>query len=164
LVRPRIVRRVDLNGHTQRIPAAVRRHVVSPAIAAQLTTILTQAVMYGTGQKAGLENYVVAGKTGTAQKVDPQRGGYSSRKVLASFVGFVPAQAPQFVMLVMLDEPQRLRWGGQAAAPVFRRIAQQALPYLQVPAGQGRHLSHYVSVERRLAQRRSDVGLSAASR
>ena len=164
LVRPRIVRHIDLNGHTQYIPAAVRHRVVSPAIADQLTTIFTQAVADGTGQKASLANYVVAGKTGTAQKVDPARGGYSLRKVLASFVGFVPARMPRFVMLVMLDEPQRLRWGGQAAAPVFRRIAQQALPYLQVPAGQGRRLSHNVPVEGRLAQRGSEVGLSALSR
>lgn len=163
LIRPRIVRHIDLNGRTQHVPVVVRRRVVSPGIADQLTTILTQVVAYGTGRQAGLENYVVAGKTGTAQKVDRQRGGYSSRKVLASFVGYVPAQAPQFVMLVMLDEPQRLRWGGQAAAPVFRRIAQQALPYLQVPAGQGRRPSRNGPVARRLAQR-SEIGLSAVSR
>lgn len=164
LVRPRIVKRIDWNGHSQHVPVAVRRQVVSPVIATRLTTILTQAVAYGTGQKAGLENYAVAGKTGTAQKVDSERGGYSSRKVVASFVGYVPAQAPQFVMLVMLDEPRRLRWGGQAAAPVFRRIAQRALPYLQVPAGQGRYLSLRGAAERRLAQRRSDVSLSVSNR
>lgn len=164
LVRPRIVRRIDWNGRTQHMPAVVRRRVVSPAIADQLTTIFTQVVAEGTGRKASLEDYVVAGKTGTAQKVDPQRGGYSARKVLASFVGYVPARAPQFVMLVMLDEPQQLRWGGQAAAPVFRRIAQQALPYLQVPAEPGRHLSLNGPVTGRLAQRESAVGWSALSR
>jgi cell division protein FtsI (penicillin-binding protein 3) len=164
LVRPRIVRRIDLNGHIQHIPVTVRRQVIAPAIAAQLTTILTQAVASGTGQKAGLEDYVVAGKTGTAQKVDPQLGGYSSRQVLASFVGYVPAQAPEFVMLVMLDEPRRSRWGGQAAAPVFRRIAQQALPYLQVPAEPGRFQFPQASVEHMVAQRSSEVGLSTLSR
>ncbi len=83
-----------------------------------------------------MEGYVAAGKTGTAQKVDPVRGGYSRDRVLASFVGYVPAQDPQIVVLVMVDEPQRMRWGGTAAAPVFRQVAQQAIHYLQVPPSQ----------------------------
>ncbi|MCZ6874920.1 MAG: penicillin-binding protein 2 [bacterium] len=163
LIRPRVVERIESAGNTRRIPTVVRRRVVSPSNAAKLTMILTQAVAYGTGRKAALESYVVAGKTGTAQKVDPEYGGYS-RKVLASFVGYVPAHAPQLVILVMLDEPQRLRWGGLAAAPVFRRIAQQALPYLQVPAGQGPRRPIDRPAELRFVQQRAEVGMATLRR
>jgi len=93
----------------------------------------------GTGKQAAVEGYTVAGKTGTAQKVE--RGGYSHSKILASFVGYVPAEAPQLAILVILDEPLRAKWGGEAAAPVFKRVAQQALYYLQVPSRQTQMLS-----------------------
>ena len=80
-----------------------------------------------------MDGYLAAGKSGTAQKAE--NGRYSRSKVVASFVGYAPAEAPRFVMLVMFDEPQKKRWGGSAAAPVFRRIAKQALHHLQVPPG-----------------------------
>jgi cell division protein FtsI (penicillin-binding protein 3) len=102
--------------------------------------MLVGAVDRGTGKKAAVDGYTVAGKTGTAQKVDPG-GGYSRRKVLASFVGFVPAEDPQAVILVMLDEPEKDRWGGTAAAPVFKRVAEQALHHLQVPSRYARPLT-----------------------
>ena len=101
----------------------------------------------GTGKPAAVEGYTVAGKTGTAQKIDRQRGGYSDREVLASFVGYVPAEAPQLALLVIIDEPKKGRWGSQAAAPVFRRIAQQALHYLQIPPQRARALTMGASAE-----------------
>jgi cell division protein FtsI/penicillin-binding protein 2 len=76
--------------------------------------------------------YVVAGKTGTAQKPDPN-GGYSTTKYVASFVGFVPATRPRLVVLVAVDEPKGVIWGGSVAAPAFAEIAKFDLQYLEVP-------------------------------
>jgi cell division protein FtsI (penicillin-binding protein 3) len=87
----------------------------------------------GTGQEAALSGYLVAGKTGTAQKVDRETGRYSRTKVVASFVGYVPAENPRLAILVLIDEPQRSAWGGSVAAPVFRNVAQEVLPYLEIP-------------------------------
>ena len=86
----------------------------------------------GTGTAAGLPGYYVAGKTGTAQKPD-SRGGYSSSRYVASFVGFVPASAPRLVILVTVDEPRLAIWGGVVAAPAFQQIARFGLQYLEVP-------------------------------
>jgi cell division protein FtsI (penicillin-binding protein 3) len=92
----------------------------------------------GTGKEAALEEYTVAGKTGTAQKMDPATGRYSHQKIVASFVGAVPAESPRLVILVLIDEPEGLRWGGSIAAPTFREIARDALQYLQVPPSPSR--------------------------
>jgi cell division protein FtsI (penicillin-binding protein 3) len=89
--------------------------------------------------RANIPGFQVAGKTGTAQKVDRVTGGYSADKRLASFVGFAPAEDPRLVILVMIDEPQGQVYGGIVAAPVFANIAGQALRHLKVrptvPAG-----------------------------
>jgi cell division protein FtsI (penicillin-binding protein 3) len=81
----------------------------------------------GTGKNAHIVNVAVAGKTGTAQKFDFARGEYSSEKVRTSFMGFFPAENPQVAILVILDEPQTDKWGGVAAAPVFKNIGEQIL-------------------------------------
>jgi cell division protein FtsI (penicillin-binding protein 3) len=81
----------------------------------------------GTGKNARIVNISVAGKTGTSQKFDFARGVYSSEKVRTSFMGFFPAENPQVAILVILDEPQRDKWGGVAAAPVFKNIGEQIL-------------------------------------
>ena len=80
-----------------------------------------------------MEEYRVAGKTGTAQKVDPSTGSYSSALSIGSFVGFVPADAPRLAIIVVIDEPQGEAWGGVVAAPVFRRVGEQVLTYMGVP-------------------------------
>jgi cell division protein FtsI (penicillin-binding protein 3) len=85
----------------------------------------------GTGWRAQIEGFRVAGKTGTSQKPDP-RGGYSSHARIASFVGIVPADRPRLVVLVAIDEPKTGVYGGEIAAPVFKAIAQQALAHLGV--------------------------------
>jgi cell division protein FtsI/penicillin-binding protein 2 len=108
---------------------AAERRVVSPWIARQLTTMLQNVVLDGTGTLAQIPGYHVAGKTGTAAKPDP-RGGYSTSKYVASFVGFAPASRPQVVVLVSVDEPRGAIWGGTVAAPAFQQIARQALQYL----------------------------------
>ena len=141
LMRPRIVSRlVDAETETH-FPPEVRQQILSPQTVEKLTTIFTGVVERGTGKTAAVEGYTVAGKTGTAQKVDRHRGVYSNREVMASFVGYMPAEEPQLILLVMIDEPQKLRWGSQAAAPVFQRVAQQALHYLQIPPRRARALT-----------------------
>ncbi len=94
--------------------------------------MLERAVAEGTGRGASVPGYRVAGKTGTAQKIDPETRAYSDTLFIASFVGYVPADEPRLAILVVLDEPQGEAWGGVVAAPVFRRIAEQVLPYLGV--------------------------------
>jgi cell division protein FtsI (penicillin-binding protein 3) len=86
----------------------------------------------GTGVMANVEGFEVAGKTGTAQKADPVHGGYAAKKRVGSFVGFVPANNPRLVALVLIDEPEVNVYGGIVAAPVFRNIAQGALRRLVV--------------------------------
>lgn len=110
----------------------VKRRVVSPVTARTLTTILEGVVTSGTGTKAAIPGFRVAGKTGTAQKVDPRTGAYSSALSVGSFVGFVPADSPRLAMIVVIDEPQGEAWGGVVAAPVFRRVGEQVLTYLGV--------------------------------
>lgn len=109
-------------------PTMVRR-VVAPQTAARLTQMMTEVVGAedGTGKQARIVNIAVAGKTGTSQKFDFTRHVYSTERVKTSFMGFFPADSPQIAILVILDEPQRDRWGGVAAAPVFRDIGEQLL-------------------------------------
>ena len=135
LMRPHVVSDVrDQKGlPVKEILPHVRRRVVSPATARTLTTILEGVVTSGTGTKAAIPGFRVAGKTGTAQKVDPRTGAYSSALSIGSFVGFVPADSPRLAMIVVIDEPQGEAWGGVVAAPVFRRVGEQALTYMGVP-------------------------------
>jgi len=135
LMRPYVVRRVvGPGGHVlqQHEPAVVRR-VVSARTARTVTTLLRRVVEErgGTGTRARLDDFPVAGKTGTAQKVDPTTGGYSSKRI-ASFAGFVPADAPRAVIVVVIDEPRTNSYGGVVAAPVFREIAAAVLSRLGV--------------------------------
>jgi cell division protein FtsI (penicillin-binding protein 3) len=95
--------------------------------------MLQGVVLHGTGRKAILEGYSSAGKTGTAQKVDPATGAYSKTKYVASFAGFAPINDPQIAVVVILDSAVGLHQGGQVSAPVFQRITQQVLEYLHVP-------------------------------
>jgi cell division protein FtsI (penicillin-binding protein 3) len=108
-----------------------RRRIISRRVANQLMSMLRDVVIEGTGQEAEVEGYQVAGKTGTAAKPDP-RGGYSTSRYVASFVGVVPASAPKLVVLVTVDEPRGAIWGGVVAAPAFQEIARFALQYLEI--------------------------------
>jgi cell division protein FtsI (penicillin-binding protein 3)/stage V sporulation protein D (sporulation-specific penicillin-binding protein) len=111
-------------------PAAGRR-IVSAAVARQLRGMLSDVVADGTGTEARIPGYVVAGKTGTAQKALPNGGGYSKVNYVASFIGMVPARDPQLVVAVVVDEPHPY-WGGTVAAPAFRQIAGYALQRLEI--------------------------------
>ena len=88
----------------------------------------------GTGKKAQVDGFRIAGKTGTAQKAE--NGGYSKDKYIASFVGIAPIDKPRFVIAVMVDEPKGVRTGGQVAAPIFSKIAGDALRRLQMSPDQ----------------------------
>ncbi len=113
-------------------PGASHR-VISSFTAAEMRSMMQKVVLEGTGRKAILEGYSSAGKTGTAQKVDPATGVYSKTKYIGSFAGFAPVNNPQIVVAVILDSAVGLHQGGQVSAPVFRRISQQVLEYLHVP-------------------------------
>ena len=116
----------------------VRRQVV-PAGTARLVGDMLTAVTGpgGTGVEAAIDGYLVAGKTGTAQKADYVAGGYAADQWIASFVGFVPADHPRLVIAVMIDEPVIEHYGGLVAGPVFRRVGEAALRHLGVPATDG---------------------------
>ena len=131
LMKPYILRSVtDKNNIPIKMynPTVVRK-VVSAETAKRLTNMLTEVVgaADGTGKNANIINVAVAGKTGTSQKFDFSRNVYSKEKVRTSFIGFFPADNPQVAILVILDEPQRDKWGGVAAAPVFKSIGEQIL-------------------------------------
>jgi cell division protein FtsI (penicillin-binding protein 3) len=134
LMQPRVVKAfLDENGgETRRVEPRAVRQIISKETARTLTEILTRVVDGGTGRHAAIPGYAVAGKTGTAQKLDPATRRYSRAPGVLSFVGFAPADAPRFAMLVMLDEPKNEKWGSEAAAPVFAAIGREILRYLEV--------------------------------
>ncbi len=118
-------------------PEAVRR-VVSAATARSVIKALESVVdSDGTGHDAWLYDHDVAGKTGTAQKVDPIVGGYSEEHWTSSFIGLVPSKSPRLAIAIIVDEPKGLHYGGRVAAPAFRTIAEFALRYLEVPPTYG---------------------------
>jgi cell division protein FtsI (penicillin-binding protein 3) len=132
LFQPRLVRDVFLgNAHDPLLPAAGHR-VVSERTAATMRQLLTAVVEGGTGQEAQLNGYRAAGKTGTAQKIDPS-GSYSKTHYAASFAGFAPVSRPAVTILVVIDSPVGAIYGAEVAAPVFRSIAEQTLAYLNIP-------------------------------
>jgi cell division protein FtsI (penicillin-binding protein 3) len=114
--------------------------------------MLEGVVLHGTGKKAALNGYTSAGKTGTAQRVDPNTHAYSKTKYIASFAGFAPVNNPTVTVAVILDSPEGLHQGGQVSAPVFARITQQILSYLNVP----RDVEIAPSRQLLLASKRSD--------
>jgi cell division protein FtsI (penicillin-binding protein 3) len=134
LMQPQIVRAL-LDGQGREVrgfePKAVRQ-VISPETARELTTIMTAVVREGTGHNAAIRGYEVAGKTGTAQKMDPATRRYSHAPGVLSFVGFAPADDPRLAMIVLLDEPKNEKWGSEAAAPIFAAIGLQALRHMNV--------------------------------
>ncbi len=133
-MRPAIIRRiVDAKGRTlEEFQPQVVARPVRPETARLMLRLLTRATEEGgTGRAARFPGYTVAGKTGTAQKI--VGGQYSSASNVASFVGAVPAEAPEVALIVVVDEPQPLHTGGQVAAPVFAEIMREAVRYLDLP-------------------------------
>src|SRR3974390_469373 len=129
-------RLVDRNGNVvaQSGPQVIRQ-VVSPTTDKLMVEALKTVVSpEGTAPDAALKDYVVAGKTGTAQKAGP--GGYLPGKYFASFIGFFPADNPQICISVVMDDPKEGYYGGQVCGPIFREIAQRCASYLNLPPDQ----------------------------
>lgn len=138
LLRPYVVKEIGEDGRDtgeKRLPQVVRQ-VVSVATARTLCQWLAEAVRDGTGRAATVEGLEVAGKTGTAEKPNLERGGYFKNRYVSSFVGFFPADQPRVVGFVAIDDPYGLHFGGQVAAPIFQRVAQRVLPLLPAPPPQ----------------------------
>lgn len=136
VMEPILVRKVaDAKGNVIKEWAPrVRREAIPAATAKMVSEMLTAVVEEGgTGVEAAMQGFRVAGKTATAQKVDPATGKYSEDHYTASFVGFVPAEKPRLVVAVVLDDPMIGHYGGDLAGPVFRRVAEASLRYLGVP-------------------------------
>jgi cell division protein FtsI (penicillin-binding protein 3) len=133
---PRIVAGVTnpQNGYQQIVfhPANPHR-VISTMTAAQMRHFMELVVLDGTARRAILDGYTSAGKTGTAQKVDPRTHTYSHTDYVGSFVGFAPVNSPALTVAVILDSAKGLHQGGQVSAPVFKRVAEQVLAYMHVP-------------------------------
>lgn len=140
LMKPYLVERItdDAGRVLQSFQPQLVRRVISAETAATVARMMETVVASGgTGTKAAVEGFRVAGKTGTAQKVDPVSKGYSPTKRTASFIGFVPAEKPQLTILVVVDEPTTSPYGGVVAAPAFREIAFNTLCYLKGTGGKG---------------------------
>lgn len=134
LLKPHIVKSIkNANGsiysETQVEPV---RTTIDPAVDKTLVGLLEQVVATGGGQKAKVRGYRIAGKTGTAQKVNEGGLGYGEGRYIASFLGFGPVENPQIALLVMIDEPSGVFYGGQIAAPVASRILSQVFRYMKI--------------------------------
>ncbi len=127
---PHIVEEVD--GRPVKEPHG--RRIISPTTSSQLRQMLEGVLAPGgTASEVSVPGYALAGKTGTASKIDPSTGQYSQTRYVASFVGFAPAAHPRLLVSVIVDEPHGDIYGGSVAAPAFGKIAKFALPYLQIP-------------------------------
>jgi len=139
LMKPLLVREITDQGGRSLIrfePQPVRS-VLSANTAGILRNIMKSVITEGgTGVNAALDGYTVGGKTATSRKLD-ENGKYSTEKHLASFIGFAPANNPAIAVLVVIDEPKEQYYGGMVAAPVFKKIAQETLNYLNVPHDSG---------------------------
>ena len=138
LMKPLIVKEIlDSNQNSVKVfKSKPVRQVVSVETALTMTKILEQVVIDGTGREAKLDEYQVAGKTGTGQIFDFATGKYSNSAYTSLFVGYVPAENPKISILILLDQPKGSYYGGTVAAPVFKEIASKVLPYLSIPPNQ----------------------------
>lgn len=132
LVRPWVVREIrhPSGAMVKSFKPVVVRRVIPTGTVQQMQDILSTVVEKGSGRLAAVPGFRAAGKTGTAQKVEPS-GFYSDSRYMATFVGFVPVENPRLTILVTVDEPQPLHTGGVVSAPVFKQVATEALAYLQ---------------------------------
>lgn len=135
MMKPYVVSEIrDEDRIEKKVYPEIKKRVVSSETAAEMTRILTSVVEGGTGERAAIDGYRVAGKTGTAQKIDPKTGLYSDKNFISSFIGYAPAEDPQIALLILIDSPEGAAWGGSVAAPVFKNIAEEALLYMNAPS------------------------------
>ncbi|MFH0827852.1 MAG: penicillin-binding transpeptidase domain-containing protein [Candidatus Omnitrophota bacterium] len=132
LMKPYIVKEIrDSLGEPVKVfSPEVIRNVLSPESAARVKKILIGVTENGTGKMARIPDFTSAGKTGTAQKIEPN-GAYSHSKFVASFIGFAPAEDPQIAVVVIVDEPKGAYFGGVVSAPVFKNVSADVLRYLK---------------------------------
>ena len=139
LLKPKIIKALVANDGTviDDFPTEVRGQTISPETAAKMRTALHKVTLLGgTATQAQVPGYKVCGKTGTAIKHDPKRGGYIKGGYVVSFAGFMPADKPAFVCYVVIDEPMTTetpRYGGSIAAPIFSKIAGRLAAYMNIP-------------------------------
>jgi cell division protein FtsI (penicillin-binding protein 3) len=133
LYRPHIVREIDGGDAGALRPLAAPQQATDPRTAATVREMMEGVVLEGTGKPARLDGYTAAGKSGTAQKIDPATGRYSATQYNSSFVGFAPVNNPAISILVVLDSPVGPHHGGEVGGPVFKRIAEQVLAYRDEP-------------------------------
>ncbi|MGH2841784.1 MAG: peptidoglycan D,D-transpeptidase FtsI family protein, partial [Solirubrobacteraceae bacterium] len=135
LLRPRIVTSIG----DKRMARRPGKRIISGRTAAQIRTMLEGVLEAGgTASQAAIAGYSLAGKTGTANKIEesgPNKGEYSATRYIASFAGFAPARRPKLLVTVMVDEPQGEIYGSEVAAPAFQEIMRFALPYLKIAPG-----------------------------
>ena len=135
MMKPFVVSEIrDGDKIVRKVYPEIKKRVISAETAAEMTRILTSVVEGGTGERAAIEGYRVAGKTGTAQKIDPKTGLYSDKYFISSFIGYAPAEDPQIALLVVIDSPEGIAWGGSIAAPVFKSVAEDVLLYMNAPS------------------------------
>lgn len=137
LMQPHLVDRIEYaNGKVEKKSKPVKiRRVIKEETAQTMKKVLQSVVENGSGKRAKINGYNVAGKTGTAEKLSKE-GGYGKRSHVVSFCGFVPVTNPQFTILIILDNPSKYTFGGTAAAPVFKQIASPLLAIKAVPPDQ----------------------------
>lgn len=129
LLKPYLVKQIVYNGKTiYRNKKTVVRQVMSASNAQLIKEILASVVISGTGRAAQLEEYQVCGKTGTAQKIEPD-GKYSSTKSIMTFIGFFPKENPRYLISIMIDEPKISRFAGEVTCPLFQIIAKKLLQF-----------------------------------
>ncbi|MFH1460450.1 MAG: penicillin-binding transpeptidase domain-containing protein [Candidatus Omnitrophota bacterium] len=131
LVKPHLVNKIIDNNQQiiKEFDYSQKKSIISPDIAKKMQEILKGVVERGTAKKAKIDGYTAAGKTGTAQKLNPQ-GGYSHDLFIASFIGFAPVKNPKVVIAVVFDEPKPVYYGGVVCAPIFKNIAEKVLRYM----------------------------------
>jgi cell division protein FtsI (penicillin-binding protein 3) len=132
LYKPRIVKEIQGGSLPPVVSHPAPQQVTDATTAATVRGMMETVVLSGTGKLAQLNGYTAAGKSGTAQQIDPNTGRYSPNKYIASFVGFAPVNEPAMTILIVFDSPEGAHHGGEIGGPVFKRIAEQVLAYMDV--------------------------------
>jgi cell division protein FtsI (penicillin-binding protein 3) len=132
LYKPRIVKEIQGGSPPLILSHPAPQQVTDATTAATVRGMMETVVLSGTGKLAQLNGYTAAGKSGTAQQIDPNTGRYSPNKYIASFVGFAPVNEPALTILIVFDSPEGAHHGGEIGGPVFKRIAEQVLAYMDV--------------------------------
>ena len=133
LYRPRIVREIQPDASSQARAQSASQQATDAKSAATVREMMEGVVLEGTGKPAKLDGYTAAGKSGTAQEIDAATGRYSPNQYVASFVGFAPVNEPVVTILVVFDSPVGQHFGGDVGGPVFKRVAEQVLAYMDAP-------------------------------